>query len=795
EEALRKEEQERKSQEEEALRTRQEEARKQQEEDQRRRTLQEGDVRIFFDQQNRLHLYYQEQELSKAVGLNAGIFSEGIWHASCDAACHIERPSAHTMRLVLSHQKLPLTQIWDVRLAPEGLLIWKVDMHLREALRIDRKSASLFLSKAYTHWASSLQEGQFPASFGAEWQAVSCCEDNTACIGLYASSYHIPGVTLRNDGKNRAQLRIQNTDTALSARVLELLFEQEPEYYQAGTYPCLKATIQLYPQKAAMEETLKKMRQQQEKMRQAQEAQFVKESEAEKIYVALNDKRMSIFSGAGKDVCVFGDSAQLHAKIGGQDNFKENISRIKKGPKDKLRIAIGVSRFNFFRLHTIAQFYSGLINSRLDLRSLALPLFPVRRLYAHFADYIKELDARLGSGGISFFLQDEKLPGLLSAISSKANRYNERDLLRLLGVIAEHPFIGPQTLVLDTYHRCNTNCIHCWIHTPKRKPSPASDALKMELPLYKKIIDDAAALLCDEIIIQGDGEPLLDNRFMDMVSYARQQGLKTLFFTNGILLDKKKAGQLIDLEVEEVFCSLPAGTAATYAKINAMQPPATFRRIARNLAYLISARNKLKKDKPRLQMTHVIHKLNYDELRQMSELDVSIGADKARFYLARLDENTGFLKLEPRHIGIMQKSLEGASAYLQKHRIALQDNIYFQLKHYNPATGYWSEGAFLKTGCPVGWFFCLVLAKGEVSMCCHLRIVDCLGEHKSLEQIWYSPEYNKLRVQAKYLMKHKDALLPSGVKLYDDFCSRCDTHQVILGIEERFREYGLEQFL
>jgi hypothetical protein len=44
-------------------------------------------------------------------------------------------------------------------------------------------------------------------------------------------------------------------------------------------------------------------------------------------------------------------------------------------------------------------------------------------------------------------------------------------------------------------------------------------------------------------------------------------------------------------------------------------------------------------------------------------------------------------------------------------------------------------------------------------------------------------------------MKHKDILLPNGVKLYDDFCSHCDTHQVILGIEERFREYGLEQFL
>jgi hypothetical protein len=88
-----------------------------------------------------------------------------------------------------------------------------------------------------------------------------------------------------------------------------------------------------------------------------------------------------------------------------------------------------------------------------------------------------------------------------------------------------------------------------------------------------------------------------------------------------------------------------------------------------------------------------------------------------------------------------------------------------------------------------------VLAKGEVSMCCHLRVVDCLKEGTSFKEIWNSPDYNTFRIQAKYLVKHKDVVFPNGVKLHDAFCNQCDTHQVILGVEAQLRKYNLAQFL
>ncbi|HTY45278.1 MAG TPA: hypothetical protein VMD52_04750, partial [Patescibacteria group bacterium] len=294
EEALRKEEQERKRQEEEALRKQQEEERlrqeealrkeeqerKSQEEDLRLRTLQAGPLRIFFDHQSRFHFYYNDQELTKEAGLRAGMLSEGSWYGAFDAQCQIEKPSEDTMRLVLTHHKLPLTQIWHLRLKPEGLLSWDVEMHLREPLRIDRMDAALFLSKIYESWVFPSQEGAFPASFGPAWQMMHTSQDGAEFMGLAAALPQIPGITLKNlMHRDRARLLIQSTDFKLASRVLELQFDSQQEYYSAGTYPYLKAVIAFHPDKAFLDDIVTKIRRQQEEERLRQEEALRKEEQ------------------------------------------------------------------------------------------------------------------------------------------------------------------------------------------------------------------------------------------------------------------------------------------------------------------------------------------------------------------------------------------------------------------------------------------------------------------------------------------------------------------------------------
>jgi len=764
------------------------------------RMISNGDLKIWLDDASRLRLFYKNVELTKGYGLSSSILSEGVWHHSHETVFEAEKISENQMRIFVFFPGIPIHQEWLIKIDSRESISYEVNTELIDNMRIDNLKADFFISKSYFRRVYKLEDVVFPQEFNASWNILSNMpKDNF--IGCTSLKPEYPSICLESSSGVKNLFSAGNTDFVLSSRVLEAQIEEIDEYLKPGVYEHFKIHIQFYPDKSVLEDMLAKIRTQkqleEEEARRRQEEikrkQLEEENRKKGVFEYFKKEPADLLSCKEGCIYLYGDSDLLHDKISGvPGDFNKIIGKIKK-IAGKGSFYIGVSRYNFFCLHVIAQYIADIIGQRIDLRSLNITFLPGCNLYASFGIYLNELTRRLSQHKIYFYLKDTGLLELLETISSQADQYNERDLLRLLGVIAEHPFIGPQTIVLDTYHQCNTDCVHCWIHTPRRKNPGQIRELEMDINLYKQIIDDAAKILCDEIIIQGDGEPMLDDRFMEMITYARNKGLKVLFFTNGILLDKKKAAEIINLEINEIFCSLPAGTAKTYALINSKQSENSFSLIEKNLKNLIGMRNNAGRSKPLLQMTHVIHNLNYHEIEEMARFDASIGADKVRFYLVRLDNNIKPLKLKSSHIKSIQESLERIEPFLKAKGIELQDNIHFQLQHYNPESGDWSGETFSNMGCPVGWFFSLALFKGEVSMCCHLRIVDILKE-KSFAQIWDSVRYNEVRIYAKYLNKHKNEHFLNGRKLFDDSCRHCDTHQVILRINQLMNKYHLDKF-
>jgi MoaA/NifB/PqqE/SkfB family radical SAM enzyme len=208
---------------------------------------------------------------------------------------------------------------------------------------------------------------------------------------------------------------------------------------------------------------------------------------------------------------------------------------------------------------------------------------------------------------------------------------------------------------------------------------------------------------------------------------------------------------------------------------------------------LMDLKRKLRKGSPRLLMTHVIHRLNYDELIRMAKLDVYIGSDAARFYLIRLDDNNKHLKLSDEQIEVIKNDLPIASDILKRANIDFVDNIKFQLSHYENSTGAWSKDIFLEKGCAIGWYFCLIPALGDISMCCHLRTVGYLNKHR-FKEIWNSEYYRIRRHQAKFLAHYKDIEFLNGVKLFDEHCEHCDNHQGLLHIFNDLETAGLDKF-
>ncbi|MBI4846194.1 MAG: radical SAM protein [Candidatus Omnitrophica bacterium] len=722
--------------------------------------ISKGSLKLIADS-GKMRTFWQGREITADIGLHTAICSSGYWYDSGKMKWQLDKVSTDKLLIKVDFNPFPAIQTWELFLEDEKTIYWNVTMEISKQVEISERKAGIILNGEYKEWFNSFEQGEFPERF-TFWHDIIRNRDGET-FGVYPES-GLPGVMFSIDD-NHLSL-IQNTDENIKGRVFQgqvVEIEQTKKYLPQKSLDYFKGKIRLVADKKEI-------------------------IEHKKIAQPLSYRTESIY--------LYGDSKVLHNRIARCDEFDAKIKKIKDFIDQGMPVSVvvGISRYNFFKIHEILQFLANHLGKNADFRSFKLSVFPLNKLRRNFIEYLEELK-KIAKNilGVEFALVDEELFNIIISIGSQADQGNERQLLRLLGIISEHAFIGPQIVVIDPYHRCNANCIHCWVHTPGVHHSKEYYDTKLDLKKFKSIADDLAELMTDLIIFQGDGEPLMNDEFFDMVRYARGKGIKASFFTNGILLNKDIAKEVIEMGVDEIFCSLPAGTADTFAKINTKQKPEIFLKVLDNLKYLCQLKKKMPVNKPRLIMTHVIHNMNAHELIEMAKNDIAIGADIMRFYLIRLDENIEFLRLNAENVKDVKRSLPQIKEMAKGKSIQLLDTTEFQLSNFEENTGAWSKDVFLNNGCTLGWNFSLIPASGEVSFCCHLRTVGYL-EKMSFKQIWDSQEYRQFRYQAKFLKKNAKTKFLNGTTMFDDYCQHCDTHQVIRDVWDQFKLYKLEKF-
>jgi MoaA/NifB/PqqE/SkfB family radical SAM enzyme len=97
--------------------------------------------------------------------------------------------------------------------------------------------------------------------------------------------------------------------------------------------------------------------------------------------------------------------------------------------------------------------------------------------------------------------------------------------------------IFPPMVFAEITNICNLKCIHCpysYIFKQKfYKPR------HMEFNIYKKIVNEVSKYKDIILRLVCDGEPLMHPNFLEMIKYAKQNGIKTVSFnTNGTLLNE-----------------------------------------------------------------------------------------------------------------------------------------------------------------------------------------------------------------------------------------------------------------
>jgi radical SAM protein with 4Fe4S-binding SPASM domain len=174
---------------------------------------------------------------------------------------------------------------------------------------------------------------------------------------------------------------------------------------------------------------------------------------------------------------------------------------------------------------------------------------------------------------------------------------------------------------LELTHRCNLNCVHCYLGPQDSRQAHKGREIGTSRML--SLLDEITEAGCLNLLITG-GEPLLREDFTIIYRYAKEKGLLVTVFTNGTIVTDEIIQLFRDLPPVEVEISIYGASAATYERITGI--PGSYERCLRGVKSLLQ-------NGTRVNLKTVLMTLNSHELYDMEniakELDVKFRFDAA----------------------------------------------------------------------------------------------------------------------------------------------------------------------
>ncbi|RLE60396.1 MAG: radical SAM protein [Thermoprotei archaeon] len=176
----------------------------------------------------------------------------------------------------------------------------------------------------------------------------------------------------------------------------------------------------------------------------------------------------------------------------------------------------------------------------------------------------------------------------------------------------------PRVLQIEPTNKCNLNCIMCVRNTWHNE-----QLRDLDYKTYTRLIDESVNRL-KRIALYGFGEPLVNHRFENMVSYARTilgDSVKILTVTNGTMFVEDRARKILDAGIDEIAFSIE-----TFDKLKLYR----IRIGAENYDVLTNLRELLRLKKEydvRVGIATVIMRSNYKELPKMVLEAANMGVD------------------------------------------------------------------------------------------------------------------------------------------------------------------------
>jgi MoaA/NifB/PqqE/SkfB family radical SAM enzyme len=274
----------------------------------------------------------------------------------------------------------------------------------------------------------------------------------------------------------------------------------------------------------------------------------------------------------------------------------------------------------------------------------------------------------------------------------------------------------PMTISIEPTTACNLRCPEC----PSGLRSFTRETGNLKEDFFRKTIDELSNRLM-YLIFYFQGEPYINPKFLDMVSYAHQQGIYTITSTNGHFLNDENAKKTITSGLNRLIISVDGTTQETYENYRKEGNLETVLQGARNV---VKWKKEMKSATPHIIFQFLVVKPNEHQIDDIYRIAEEIGVDEVKLKSAQV--------YEYEHGNDLIPTIEKYSRYTKK-----SDGTY-TVKHA------------LVNHCWKLWHACVITWDGLVVPCCFDKdAVHRLGDLRkiSFKSIWQGDLYKTFRAK------------------------------------------------
>ena len=155
----------------------------------------------------------------------------------------------------------------------------------------------------------------------------------------------------------------------------------------------------------------------------------------------------------------------------------------------------------------------------------------------------------------------------------------------------------PEIVQIESTNICNARCVFCPRDEMHRRQGVMDDAL------YRKIVDECAALGIRHVRLHNFGEPFVDRRLAEKVAYAKQRGIAEVgVISNGSLLDEAVARAVVEAGLDAINISVDASGREVFDRTRV---GLKYDHVIANVERLIRIRKELGRTHPKLILSFV----------------------------------------------------------------------------------------------------------------------------------------------------------------------------------------------